>query len=292
VTLTYGVVTPARDEEEHLRGLAACLAAQTLPPAHWVVVDDGSADATADVAARHGATVVRLHARTAARGGPVVRALTAGLGALDDVDVVIKVDADVTFAPDYLAQLVAAFAADPQLGMASGSCWEEEGGSLRQRFGAGMGVWGATRAYRRECLRDVLPLEERQGWDEIDAARANAHGWRTRTLLDLPFVHHRSEGTRDGSRAAVWRAQGDVAHYMGYRWSYVLARTAFRAAREPSALAILVGYADAALRRAPRLEDEAAVRHVREHQRLRRLPHRALDVIRPRAGARPRARAG
>jgi poly-beta-1,6-N-acetyl-D-glucosamine synthase len=279
VRLSYGVVTPARDEAENLRSLGDCLARQTAAPAHWVVVDDGSTDATAEVAAAFGATVVRLQARPAARGGPVVRALTAGLGALDDVDVVVKVDADVTFEPDYFERLVAAFAADPQLGMASGTCWEVEGGRLRQRFGAGMGVWGATRAYRRECLRDVLPLEERQGWDEIDAARANAHGWRTRTLLDLPFVHHRSEGTRDGSRSAVWRAQGDVAYYMGYRWSYVLARTTYRALREPSALAILSGYAAAVVRRAPRLADDAAVRHVREHQRLRRLPRRALDVL-------------
>jgi glycosyltransferase involved in cell wall biosynthesis len=279
MSLTYGIVTPARDEAARLPELARCLAAQTRRPAHWVVVDDGSTDATSDLAASFGATVVRLRGRTGARGGPVVRALTTGLQALDDVDVVVKVDADVTFEPDYFERLVAAFAADPELGMASGSCWEHEGGGLRQRFGAGMGVWGATRAYRRECLRDVLPLEERQGWDEIDAARANAHGWRTQTLLDLPFVHHRVEGTRDGSRSAVWRAQGDVAHYMGYRASYVVARALFRALREPSALALLTAYASAALRRAPRLADEAAVRHVREHQRLRRLPRRALQAL-------------
>jgi glycosyltransferase involved in cell wall biosynthesis len=279
MSLTYGLVTPARDEAARLPALARCVLSQTLPPTQWIVVDDGSSDETASLAGSFGATVVLLRASSAARGGPVVRALAAGLAALDDVDVIVKLDADVTFEPDYFERLVRAFEADPALGMASGSCWELERGEWRQRFGAGMGVWGATRAYRRECLRDVLPLEERQGWDEIDAARANAHGWKTVTLLDLPFRHHRVEGTRDGSRAAVWRAQGDVAHYMGYRISYVFARSLFRAAREPAAVALLAGYASAWRRRAPRLADAAAVRHVREHQRLRRLPRRALQAL-------------
>src|SRR5205823_13542569 len=127
----------------------------------------------------------------------------------------------------------------------------------------------ATRAYRRECLRDVLPLEERQGWDEIDAARANAHGWRTETTLELPFLHHREEGTRDGSRVAVWRAQGDVSHYLGYRISYVVARALYRALREPKALALLVGYGAAAVGRHPRCADKAVIAHVRERQRVR-----------------------
>ena len=53
-SLTYAVVTPARNEEANLRRLGAALAAQTLAPAEWVVVDDGSTDATAGGARRAG----------------------------------------------------------------------------------------------------------------------------------------------------------------------------------------------------------------------------------------------
>ena len=49
--LRYAVVTPARNEEDNLRRLGAALAAQTLGPGEWVVVDDGSTDATAEVLA-------------------------------------------------------------------------------------------------------------------------------------------------------------------------------------------------------------------------------------------------
>lgn len=52
------VVIPARDEEANLPRLLASMAAQDTPPAEVIVVDDHSADGTADVARRGGATVV------------------------------------------------------------------------------------------------------------------------------------------------------------------------------------------------------------------------------------------
>ena len=47
--VTYGLITPARDEEENLRRLGECLIRQTVQPTAWIVVDNGSADDTAGV---------------------------------------------------------------------------------------------------------------------------------------------------------------------------------------------------------------------------------------------------
>ena len=47
---SYGVVTPARDEAENLPRLAASLAAQTIVPQSWYIVDNGSTDGTLEVA--------------------------------------------------------------------------------------------------------------------------------------------------------------------------------------------------------------------------------------------------
>jgi len=44
--LTYAVITPVRDEAEHVARLAAALEGQTLTPAAWVIVDTGSTDDT------------------------------------------------------------------------------------------------------------------------------------------------------------------------------------------------------------------------------------------------------
>ena len=102
-SLSYAVVTPVRDEAESLPRLAACLASQTLLPERWVIVDNGSTDATfvvaERIAAEHGwVDVITVSGTTRpARGGQVVRAFCAGMAALgEEPDVVVKLDADVS----------------------------------------------------------------------------------------------------------------------------------------------------------------------------------------------------
>ena len=284
-TLSYAVVTPVRDEAENLRRLGEALATQTIAPRAWVIVDTGSSDATLDVAKELGhalswATTTEISENGGnVRGGPIVRAFQTGIESLASrPNLIAKVDADISFADDYFARLIEAFAVRASLGIASGTCYEREEGVWRPRYGTGLSVWGAARAYRATCLDDVLPLEQRIGWDGIDVLRANARGWETRIVDDLPFRHHRAEGIRDGARHRAWAAQGSAAHYMGYRPSYLLARTVHRALREPAALAMLTAFAAAGLRREPRCTDTAVRASLREQQRLRHLPLRLREA--------------
>ena len=283
-SLTYALITPARDEEENLRRLAACVEAQTVLPLEWAIVDNGSSDGTPDLVLELAARLpwVRLvrspASPGAARGGPIVLAFTTGLGSLSsDPDVVVKLDADLSFPPEHFEGLLAAFAADPALGIAGGVCWEEVGGVWKPQFATRDHVRGAARAYRRACLDDVLPLAERMGWDGVDELKAQTRGWRIRSLPELPIRHHRPLGGRE-RRLAKWVAQGDMAHFMGYRPSYLLFRALYRSTQEPSALAMVWGFARAALQRRPRYEDEATRAHLRREQSLRRLPRRIREA--------------
>jgi hypothetical protein len=208
------------------------------------------------------------------------KAFVAGAEALESTpSVVIKLDADLSFEPSYCERLVAAFASDPRLGVASGVCTELRGGEWHTLFGTRSHVWGASRAYRWSCLEEVLPLEAREGWDEIDSIKAQIRGWRVRTLPELPFRHHRSVGTRDGPRGKQWAAQGRTARFMGYRFSYLLVRAAWRARYEPSALAMVAGYLDGAIRREPPCADSAVRAYLRREQRIRRLPLRMREAL-------------
>lgn len=284
--LSYTVVTPSRNEAANLPRLAHALATQTRKPQAWIIVDSGSTDGTRTVAE----TLAREHdwvqvrtlaaADRAGRGAPIVRALTAGIESLDATpDILVNVDADVSMSRDYFSCLLAAFEHDAALGIASGSAHELRRGAWKQQHCTRGSVWGASRAYRWECLQAVLPFEERIGWDGIDELKANARGWTTRTLADLPFLHHRREGERDGRRVRRWVAQGELAHFMGYRLSYFFFRALFRAATDPAALAMLAGYFGSAARRAPRCKDESARTYLRAQQQLRRLPLRAREAL-------------
>jgi biofilm PGA synthesis N-glycosyltransferase PgaC len=297
MSLTYAIITPARNEADALPRLGQALRRQTRLPARWVIVENGSTDETQAVAETIAAdcdwarVLVLADAGPRERGAPIVRALHAGLEFLDvKADVVVNVDADVTMGADYFERLLQAFEDDPSLGIASGSAWELSDGSWRQRFVTGGTVWGATRAYRWSCLQDVLPLEERHGWDGIDQLKARARGWRTRTLTDLPFRHHRMEGQHEGSMWAHWRANGDTAHFMGYRPWYLLARTLYRLRRDPAAAGLIYGYLSASARRSPRLQDPRARAVLRLDQSIGNLFRRRREALglfdAPRGGSR------
>lgn len=283
-------ITPARDEVGNLPRLARSLAAQTLPPARWIVVDNGSGDGTQDLVRGLAAGDPRVEllsippAPSFARGAPSARALNAGIRAIDPAtppDIVLNLDADVWLPPDYLARLAAAFAADERLGIAGGSCYEMTDGRWRQRHVTGDTVWGAARAFRWECLREVGPVEERFSWDSLSQLRANALGWRTRTLLDLPFQHHRPEGARDGDRHRARVNEGYSAHYMWYRPWYLGLRAGMHLVRgDLGAPGLVVGYTRAAVARAPRSPDPLLREFVRRNQSPARLPRRAMEALR------------
>lgn len=275
--LTYALVTPLRDEAENLQRLSAAIDRQTQLPLAWVIVDNGSTDATFEVASvlartRPWIRVISVPAeeKRPKPGAPIVRAFHAGLKELDAFpSVIVKLDADTSMEPDHFERLLAAFAAEPRLGIASGTCLEEQDGRWEPVAVALGHVRGAVRAYRRECLQEVLPLEERVGWDGIDGFKANLRGWTTRMIPELSFYHHRPVGVRDGAAAARWQAQGEAAYYMGYRFSYLLLRSLYRARRQPRALAMSTSYLAAAIRREPRCPDADVRAYVRRKQRLR-----------------------
>lgn len=281
--LSYSIVTPVRDESQLLARLADDLTAQSVTPREWVIVDTGSIDSTPRImreleASIPWATSLVHEAGAAERGGPVVRGFVAGAEAMSSKpDVIVKLDGDLGLDGDYFARQLQAFADDPCLGISSGVCHEMRAGRWVPLWGTRDHVWGAARAYRVECLEAVTPLTERQGWDEIDALRARLLGWKTGVVIDLPFRHYRTEGERDGQWRR-WADKGTSAYYMGYRPSYLLARTLYRAYRQPSALAMLPAYARAAIVRSERLPDESVRQSLREQQRLRVLRARRRET--------------
>ncbi len=46
----YIIITPVRNEETHLRETIESVAAQTIRPVRWVIVNDGSTDLTGQIA--------------------------------------------------------------------------------------------------------------------------------------------------------------------------------------------------------------------------------------------------
>jgi glycosyltransferase involved in cell wall biosynthesis len=277
--LRYALITPARDERHNLERLARAVREQDARPAYWVVVDDGSTDGTRELAAALreqdpaivvvGTESAEGALRDGRRQGRDLLAFQHGIRSLaQPVDVVVKVDADVDFAPDFFARLMDAFAGDPKLAIAGGACHELQAGAWVRRKVVPTAVWGATRAYRAEVLEIALGLEPSVGWDGIDEIQAQLAGYRTGTLIDLPFQHHRPEGQRESSRIRAHALSGRAAWYMGYRPSYLFMRSLYRATADRAALGLIWGYASSAVAGAPRCGDARVIAALRSRQRL------------------------
>lgn len=273
----YVIVTPARNESRNLGHTLAALVAQTHRPLRWVIVDDGSGDGTGeliDAAARAHPWIRAVHRADRGhrlQGTGIIEAFYDGYAEAAALDwrFVVKLDADLSFAPDYFARCLAEFLADPLLGIGGGVICRHDGPPVPESPGdPHFHVRGATKIYRRDCWEAIGGLVRAPGWDTIDELKANMLGWRTRTFRHIPLRHHRFTGTADGT----WRTQvkfGRANYIAGYHPLFMAAKCLKRTLQPPyllGALGLLWGYGSGYLRRVPPVGDPGLIRYVRRQQ--------------------------
>lgn len=103
------VVLPTYQEAENIRDVLVRIRA-ALPEAHVLVVDDGSPDGTADLAAEVGEELDQIDVMRRVEKAGLGPAYRAGFNwGLDrGYDILIEMDADLSHDPDVLPQLIAA----------------------------------------------------------------------------------------------------------------------------------------------------------------------------------------
>src|SRR5690349_15979143 len=124
----YALITPCRDEAKYARRTLDSVTAQSVPPALWVIVDDGSTDEMpkilAEYAQRFGYIRIITRADRGDRklGGGVIDAFYAGYDTIDpdQFDYVCKLDLDLDLPKRYFETLMQRMEQDPRIGTASG----------------------------------------------------------------------------------------------------------------------------------------------------------------------------
>lgn len=278
----YIVITPVRNEAERIALTLRSMAAQTLRPAQWIVVDDGSTDDTLAIcqeAARHLAwlTVVSRPDRGFRQPGTgVIEAFYDGYQhlATSTWDFLVKLDGDVSFDADYFERCLHQFLLEPKLGIGGGEVCVQRAGRFEAETKGDppFHVRGATKIYRRACWDRISPLVKAPGWDTIDEVKANMLGWTTRTFPGLPLRQHKPTGSADGCWRD-WYKNGRANYVTGYHPLFMACKCLRRTLRRPFGLAALglwAGFVSGYLRRIPQVDDPQMIRYLRSQQ-LRQL---------------------
>src|SRR5919108_934529 len=162
-TLTYVLVTPARNEAQFIGLTLESVVRQTARPARWVIVSDGSTDGTDDSVTRYAARypwieLIRQPERADRNFAGKVRAFNAGHARLQglDYDVIGNLDGDISFEDDnYFEIMLGKFAADPRLGVAGTPYHEGSRALYDYRFSSLEDVAGACQLFRRQCFEGI-----------------------------------------------------------------------------------------------------------------------------------------
>jgi biofilm PGA synthesis N-glycosyltransferase PgaC len=275
---------------------ADSIVTQTRRPLRWVVVDDGSSDRTAAIVREYELDhpwieLISLPARTGRDFSQKVRAVNTGLERVAglEFEVVVNMDADVSFAPGYMEFLIQKFVADPALGV-SGTPFTEAGGydSTRDSFEGDQYVAGPCQLFRRRCFREIggYVANPAGGVDWIAVMTARMRGWKVQAFADKRFHHHRPMGTAGKGRVAAQFSYGQKDYYLGGSPVWQLFRAAYRMAKPPlvtGGLALLLGYGWAAVRRVERPVTPELMHFHRQDQlrKLRRITRTLARFQRP-----------
>lgn len=311
----YAVVSPCRNEAAYMRRTLDSVLGQTVPPALWVVVDDGSTDATpgilAEYAGKHPCLriVTRADRGKRAVGPGVIEAFYEGLAGVDlgEFEYVCKLDLDLDIPARYFEEMVGRMEGDARLGTCSGKPYfphPTSGALVSEGCGDEMSV-GMIKFYRVACFRQIGGFVREVMWDGIDCHRCRMLGWKACSWDDpeIRFTHLRAMGS---SQQSIWtgrKRHGFGQWFMGTHPAFMVASAVFRMARHPilvGGLGMLAGYFESMLAGKPRYEDGEFRRFLRAYQwsslargkaaAIRRIDERSAGVWNPRApgiGLRP-----
>jgi len=304
----YVIVSPCRNEENYMRRTLDAVVAQSISPATWVIVDDGSTDQSPLILKEYAERypwikiITRKDRGHRAVGPGVIEAFYAGLDTVDlsDYDYICKLDIDLELQPTYFEHVIKEMEADPTLANFSGKVFlrETDGRLTPERMGDENAI-GAAKFYRTASFKAIGGFVRQVSWDGIDGHLCRMTGWTARSAdrPELRIIHQRQMGS---SQQSIWAGRtrwGFGKYFMGSALYYVTAVALYRMMEKPYVLGgwgILWGYIKASLTGAPRFDNKEFRRHLRRfellslvlgkrrtvdryHSRIQKI-HQALDV--------------
>lgn len=297
----YVIITPARNEARFIELTLKSVTAQSVVPLRWVIVSDGSTDATDEIVSRYAAEhnwieLMRMPERKERNFAGKVHAFNAGYDRVKELDykVIVSLDGDISFDKEYFAFLIEKLDSDAGLGLVGTPFQELSGQKYDYRFVSIEHVSGACQVFRRECFEAIggyLPVKG-GSIDHIAVISSRMRGWKTRTYTEKVCLHHREMGTAQRGAIGSKFKLGMKDYRIGNHPLWEIFRATYQMSQRPrlvGGMALGWGYTWAMLKRIERPVPRELV-HFHRREQLDRLKRFLKLGGRPRpAGEDPRA---
>ena len=261
MNLTYVLITPARNEAAFIEKTIRSVIGQTVLPLKWIIVNDGSTDATDDIVRSYlphnpWMELIQKPKRQQRHFAGKVHAFNAGYERVHALpfDIIGNLDADISFDQDHFEFLLERFAQMPDLGVA-GTPFREGDSQYNYHFSRKEHVSGACQLFRRTCFEQIggyIPLQS-GGVDLAAVVIARMKGWKTVTFDEKFCIHHRMLGTGATNRLIAAFKSGYGDYPMGVHPLWQVLRSVYQMSRRPYILGgglLLLGYCWAVMSRA------------------------------------------
>jgi len=275
----YLLISPCRNEAEYMRKTLESVVSQSVPPARWVIVDDGSTDETPEVLADYASRypfikiVTRKDRGRRSVGPGVIDAFYSGFETIElgEFDFLCKLDLDLILPQTYFEILMERMQENPRIGTCSGKLYYSAAGRfISERCGDENSI-GPAKFYRRECFEEIGGFVHEVMWDGIDGHRCRQLGWIAISWdePDLRVTHLRPMGSSQQSIITGRLRHGYGQYFMGTSLPYMMASATYRTMRPPyliGGLCMLWGYIRSRWQGLQQYEDKELSKFIRQYQ--------------------------
>ena len=280
-TVKYVLITAAKNEELFIEKTIQSVLNQTIKPARWVIVSDGSTDRTNDIVEQYRKKIkfidlIALPANKERNFSSKVNALNNGLKKIEVIkfDFLGILDADVTLDKSYYEEVFRTFNANPKLGIAGGIILDCIDDNVYPQNISLNSVAGAIQVFRKQCFEKIgyfIPFKY-GGEDAYMEIMARMIGWDVQTFTELKVLHHRPTGTSMGSLLKANFRKGEMFYTLGYSPIFFLVRNFYRIFDKPiliGSLLNIIGYISAFINREKCPAGNTFINFVRSEQKER-----------------------
>ena len=292
----YIVVTPCRNEEKNLPNLVQSITAQTIRPALWVIVDDGSTDRTGKIIAeveKKYEWIKRIHLEEHKEYMGTHLAYVCNMGFefareyCTEKDIIYEyialVDADNILEERYFEKLIEEFENDEKLGIASGNSafadienilddlraknpnvsvmdkefWQMWDSPFMQIQNSREDLpTGSARMWRRECFEEAGGYLPVALPDSVSNAKAKMKGWRTRRFMDIRIIER--YGLKKQGMWKGYKEKGESLFFLGQPLYFAVLKAFNYSLKRPyyTGVAYLYGYIKSFVLRKERIDDD------------------------------------